>query len=210
MKYPAHLAVAWAITTAATIAHVSWIIDFWTVISYFSLFLNKIGISSVTDIDMNSSAWLALTISYVISNIVNDLDNPKSLIGKAFIFISVPAWLISVLIYSIFYSKSFKGINRAFGWGIFSIFNTANVAHRILFHNEIGYFLILFGFSYLMSKMSVEPAIFVSILMGFTGWYMTHIACDAISWKVPLPLTLRILIILTGWRKETFGLALGK
>jgi hypothetical protein len=234
MKAKAHIFVWNVVAGTAIILNYNNIIDIFKVSFELSSFYHKIWISPVLSAlfqtnphqnislilsNIESFLWVNITysaelafvllLSFLFGNIVNDLDNPKSLIGRIFFFISYPAWIISIITYKMLYPNSWRGIWNTVGGWLSGLAKQFAVTHRVLFHTEIWLILLVITQTYLLSALSINNDFIAIANVGLTFWYITHILCDALSGKVPLPITIRLLFIVIWYRKETFWLSLG-
>lgn len=208
MNYKSHLIIAWATVSITSVLSYNNVFDIYSILNPLSYIFNYVWAIEKSNYVFSSNDFIILAIVYLFSNLLNDLDNPKSKIGRLFFFISIPAWVLSVILYRILYPKSFNWIYNSFGWGLWWWLKTTSVVHRVVFHSEIWLAFLLF-FTLIWSIMiGLSDITRFTLLAWITLGYLTHIVCDAISWKVPYPITVRLVFIALWIKKETFGLKL--
>lgn len=208
MKYRAHLWIWATVATTVGILDYNNIININNVFISLSNILSNLGLSTSLSV-VNSNMIFLILLSYIIANIINDLDSPYSFLWRIFFFISIPAWLISVIIYRVLYPKSWNGIGNISGRWFQGLWLQMKLTHRVLFHTEIWLILLLVGQTALFSWIWIDNTYITSLNIGLTLGYLTHLVCDAISGKVPYPIFLRLIFIVLGIRKETYWLSLG-
>lgn len=158
--------------------------------------------------------WLIILFS-----IMNDLDSVHSKIWKLLLPISILFHWLSILLYKIFYSKSYKTrkrlINENFkkeAW-FFSRISWSykkaskkqlfNVTHRMYFHTELW----ILTFLWIAYFIDINYLDFNNLYyFAITIWYLTHLLLDWIHGKLPIFLTIRIIYMILWKRKEVYWL----
>lgn len=156
------------------------------------------SIEGITNVIHNKEALTLVTfILTFLGNIVPDIDNPKSHIGKLFFPLSYLIAFLGFLIYPFFYPKKYRAImsSKGFRKGFFII-------HRFILHTDIG-LIIFFGLFHLLkntlsSYLEIPYLFYVFFVIG----YFIHLILDRTTSKMPRFVIHRLFSKITGIGKQ--------